>query len=108
MEIVAAHFCDQAYVGTRIAPITCIVEPGLHFELLYAVGVRYRNSSTPRRASLYITNTYPIYLKVIVVGASSVHEDPIIGFGDLRQRGAAQPKFSGVVHPDSHARRKPD
>src|SRR4029077_10828161 len=98
VESIAAGFCNHADVGTTIAPIACIIESCLDFELLDAVGVGNRNTATPCCTALHIAYTYSIQLEVIVIGTRSVHVNPIVRFGNLRDRGPTEPKLSCVVH----------
>ncbi len=78
VQSIAAGFCNHADVGTTIAPIACIVESCLDFELLYAIGVRNRNAATPCSTALHIAHAYSVDLEVVVIGTRSVHVNPIV------------------------------
>ena len=104
MEGVAARFCNHADVGATITTIGCVVQPCLDLEFLNAVGARDWNSAAPCRTALHIAHANAVQLEVIVIGARSMDEYPIVGAGDLGQCRAPQSKPSCVVDAGNNPR----
>src|SRR5215813_9513908 len=77
-ESVASGLCNHADVRAAITSIGSVVESCLNLELLNAVGIRNGNTTAPAGTTLYITNTDPVELEVVVIGAPNPQENPLI------------------------------
>src|SRR5215475_10198965 len=106
VESVASRLCNHTDVCAAITSIGSVVESCLNLELLNAVGIRNGNPPAPAGTTLYIADTDPIELEVVVIRARTMNENPIVRLGNLRQPGSAQPKFAGVIDAAKYARRQ--
>jgi hypothetical protein len=80
-----AFFGDHTDNTPCCAAEGSIVKIRLHFELLDGVGVKSGNATACRTRAQHVADTHAIEFPIVVVGARSVHVNPVIGRSDLRK-----------------------